>query len=226
MKFSRLIKFECKKQITSFSFIIILALFTVFAITQLIEIFHMPVNSESDIRALDRCGEREYIFIINPDVELKNKSLEFLQQRISEGTISEEAASNFDTVLDMLIDDSYTFDDIFTSMKNNEFVFPWLSSCKAQFGERFGTVEEVNSNMQNGLGSKGYSPNLFIKYVTYMQAIAALLIFPIFLLLFTRDYNNNMYEIVYVQPLSPTKYLLSRYLGAFLPLVAYLYLLD
>jgi hypothetical protein len=198
----------------------------VFTITQLIEIFHMPVNSESDIRALDRSGEREYIFISNSDAELKNKSLVFLQQKISEGTISEEAASDFDAVLEMLLDDSYTFDDIFSTMKNDEFVFPWLSACKAQFGERFGTVEEVNNNLQNGLGAKGYSPNLFIKYVTYMQAIAALLIFPIFLLLFTRDYKYNMYEIVYAQPLSPTKYILSRYLGAFLPLVAYLYLLG
>lgn len=220
----KLIKFECKKQITSFTFLIILLLFTIFAITQLTEVFHMPVNSESDIQALLQSGERDYIFVANPDAVLKNSTIEFLQQRISEGTILEENSDAFDPVFKMLLDDSYTFDDVFSAMKDDEFVFPWLGACKSQFGERLGTVDEVNGNMQEALRSKGYSPNLYAKYVTYMQAIAAFLIFPLFLLLLTRDYRHNMYEVIYSQPLSHAKYILCRYLGIFLPLIAYLYL--
>lgn len=219
-----LIRFEYKKQITSFTFLIILLIFTVFAITQLNEIFYMPVNSDSDIRALERSGERNYIFISNSDEELKNNTIEYLQQRIYEGTISAENAGAFDPVIEMLSDDSYSFDDVFVEMKDDEFVFPWLSASQAQFGQRFGTVDEVNYNIQEDLGDKGYSPNLYVKYTTYMQAIAAFLIFPIFLLSFARDYRHNMYEVVYVQPVSPTKYILCRYFGAFLPLTAYLYL--
>ena len=33
-----------------------------------------------------------------------------------------------------------------------------------------------------------------------------------------------MYEVVYAQPLSPTKYILNRYLGIFIPFMLYLYL--
>lgn len=221
---SKLIRFECKKQITSFTFLVILLIFTVFAITQLNEIFYMPVNSDSNIQALERSGERDYIFVPNTDEELKNKTIQYLQQRIYEGTISAENASAFDPVIEMLSDGSYSFDDVFEAVKDDEFVFPWLSASKAQFAQRFGSVDEVNNNLQESLGSKGYSPNLYVKYVTYMQAIAAFLIFPIFLLLFTRDYRHNMYEVVYAQPISPTKYILCRYFGAFLPLTAYLYL--
>ena len=52
----KLIWFESKKQITSFPFIITLVLLTVFSFTQMSEVFHIPVNSESDIQALDRAG--------------------------------------------------------------------------------------------------------------------------------------------------------------------------
>lgn len=224
MSSSRLIKFECKKQITSFTFIIVIILLTVFAITQFGEIFHLPVNSESDIQALDRSGERDYIFVPNTDAELKSNSVDFLRQKISEGTISADMAEQFESVIEMLTDDSYTFDDIFAAMKDDELVFPWLGACRAQFAARFGSIDEVNSNLQYTLGNKGYSPNFYTKYVTYMQAIAAFLIFPIFLLLFTRDYRHNMYEVIYMQPSSPTKYILCRFFGAFIPLAAYLYL--
>ena len=50
------------------------------------------------------------------------------------------------------------------------------------------------------------------------------MIFPLFLLLLIRDYRSNMYEVVYAQPLSPTKYILNRYLGIFIPFMLYLYL--
>lgn len=220
----RLIKFECNKEITSFTFMIVIMLLTVFAITQFSEIFHLPVSSESDIQALDRSGERKYIFVSNTDKELKSNSVDFLRQIISEGTISTEIIGQLDPVIEMLTNDSYTFDDIFTVMKDDELIFGWLGACKAQFAERLGSIDEVNSNLRHALGNKGYSPNFFTKYVTYMQCLAAFLIFPIFLLLFTRDYRHNMYEIIYMQPLSSTKYILCRFCGAFIPLAVYLYL--
>lgn len=222
----RMIQFECKKQVASFTFLIVIFVFTVFAITQISEIFYMPVNSESDIYALERSGEHKYIFIPNTDVELKESAVEFLQQRISEGTISADNDSAFTPVFEMLLDDSYTFDDVLTAMNDDDIVFPWLIAIKTQFGERIGSVEEVNNNLRMELEGKGYSSALFEKYVTYIQVISAFLVFPMFLLLFTRDYRYNMYEIIYTQPVSSTKYILCRYVGIFFPLVAYLYFLG
>ena len=220
----KLIWFESKKQITSFPFIITLVLLTVFSFTQMSEVFHIPVNSESDIQALDRAGERDFIDVSNTDEELKEKTSQYLEQMISAGTISDENAKEFEPVLTMLKDDNYTFDDIYLAMKDNSYIFPWLMASKSQFGNRLGTVDEVNSNIQAELGTKGYSPILMEKYITYVQGISAFLIFPLFLLLHIRDYRSNMYEVVYAQPLSPTKYILNRYLGIFIPFMLYLYL--
>lgn len=220
----KLIWFESKKQITSFPFIIILVLLTVFSFTQMSEVFHIPVNSESDIQALDRAGERDFIAVSNTDEELKEKTIQYLEQMISAGTISDENAKIFEPVLALLKDDNYTFDDICLAMKDNSYISPWLMASKSQFGNRLGTVDEVNSNIQAKLGTKGYSPIVIEKYITYVQGISAILIFPLFLLLLIRDYRSNMYEVVYVQPLSPTKYILNRYLGIFIPFMLYLYL--
>ena len=88
----KLIWFESKKQITSFPFIITLVLLTVFSFTQMSEVFHIPVNSESDIQALDRAGERDFIDVSNTDEELKEKTSQYLEQMISAGTISDENA--------------------------------------------------------------------------------------------------------------------------------------
>lgn len=224
MSMLKLIRFECKKQIKSVLFLIVLVILTVFAITQLNEIFYMPVSRDRDIQALEKSGERDFIFVKNTDMELKEQTIQYLKQAISEGAILAENTKEFTDVLEMLLDDRYTFDDIFTAMKDNERVFSWLIASKTQFGVRLGSVDEVNRNFHEGLGDNGYSPYLFIKYVTYMQAVAAFLIFPLFLLMLTRDYRYDMYEVLYVQPLSPTMYILSRFFGVFLPFVVYLYL--
>lgn len=92
----KLIWFESKKQITSFPFIITLVLLTVFSFTQMSEVFHIPVNSESDIQALDRAGERDFIDVSNTDEELKEKTSQYLEQMISAGTISDENAKEFE----------------------------------------------------------------------------------------------------------------------------------
>lgn len=137
------------------------------------EVFHIPVNSESDIQALDRAGERDFIDVSNTDEELKEKTSQYLEQMISAGTISDENAKEFEPVLTMLKDDNYTFDDIYLAMKDNSYIFPWLMASKSQFGNRLGTVDEVNSNIQAELGTKGYSPILMEKYITYVQGISA-----------------------------------------------------
>jgi hypothetical protein len=196
----------------------------VFVISQFSEVVHLPITNYSDIQALDKSGEREYIFVPNADKELKAHSIEFLQSLLNEGTIPAEMESQFTALFDIMMDDSYSFEDILMAMENDETVHNWLLACKGQFSERFGNVDEVNSNIQNSLNNKGYSPVLYAKYVTYMQIVTALLIFPIFLLLFTRDYRHNMYETIYTQPLSSTQYLLCRFWGAFLPLATYLYI--
>ena len=112
------------------------------------------------------------------------------------------------------------------SMQDNEVVFPWLLACKGQFGERLGSVEEANQNILSSLGDTAYNPKLYEKYVTYLQIVSALLIFPLFLFLFTRDYRHSMYKIIYAQPITAGRYIISRYLSVFIPLAFYLYVLG
>jgi hypothetical protein len=183
----------------------------------------MPVKSEQDIQALDKSGERDYIFLENTDDEIRTLSAQFLKQRIVDGSIPQDIAAKFDRVLAMMESGTQSFDDVLLEMQGNETVSPWLLACKAQFGQRFGSVQEVNQMILSGLGNAGYSPKLYKKYVTYIQIIASMIIFPLFLFLFTRDYRHSMVEIVYCQPIHSSKYLILRYLGAFIPLVFCLY---
>lgn len=222
----KLVKFECQKQIKSFAFVIVLAIFTVFAFSQFREIFHLPVENEEDIKILDEVGVRDYIFVPATDIELKERTAEYLERMFLDGSISEEKIEDFYPVIEMLKDETYTFAEICAIMQDNEFVYSWLVTGKEQFSRRFGNVEEVKKNIQEGMGEKGYCPEFIKKYVTYMQLIASLLIFPLFLMLILSDYQSGIYEIVYSQPLSSTKHFISRFLSMFLPLVTYLYLLG
>jgi hypothetical protein len=223
MKNLRLLGFECKTQLRSMTFLIVLTIFAVFAFSQLTEVFHMPVKSEQDIQALDKSGERDYIFLKNTDDEIKTLSAQFLEKRIEDGSIPQDIVAEFDKAFEMLKKSTQSFDDVLLEMQDNETVLPWLLACKAQFGQRFGSVQEVNQMMLSDLGNTGYSPDLYAKYATYIQIIASLIIFPLFLFLFTRDYRHGMAEIVYSQPMNSSKYLVLRYLGAFIPLMFSLY---
>ncbi len=219
----RLWKFEVKKQLSSITFLIILLVVTVFAISQLTSIFHIPVTSDKDIEALEQSGEHEYIFVDTTETELISQSLDYLNERIADGDIPKDRAYEFEPIIEMLESGTHSLDDVLDSVNDNDFLFPYLSACKSQFTQRLGTVEEVSNTMLSAFGSKGYTTELYQKYVTYMQIISALMIFPLFMFLFTRDYKSGMYEIVYMQPMKEHKYILSRYFGAFIPLVLYLY---
>lgn len=226
MKTLRLLGFECKTQLRSITFLMVVTIFAVFAISQFTEVFHMPVKSEQDIQALDKSGERDYIFLKNTDDEIRTRSAQFLKLRIEDGSIPKDVAVEFTKVFAMLENSAHSFEDVLFEMKNNETVSPWLLACKAQFGQRSGSVAEVNQMMLSDLGNTGYSPKLYEKYVTYLQIIASLIIFPLFLFLFTRDYRHGMAEIIYSQPMNASNYLIIRYLGAFIPLMLSLYILG
>lgn len=223
MKSLQLLAFECKTQLCSMTFLIILAVFSIFAVSQLTEVFHMPIKSKQDIQALDKSGERDYIFVKNTEDEMRTLSIQFLKQRIKDRSIPQNVAAEFDKVFAILESDTKSLDDALLELQSNGTVSPWLLACKAQFGQRFGTVQEVNQMLLSDLGNTGYSPKLYEKYATYIQIIASLIIFPLFLFLFTRDYRHGMYELVYMQPINSSKYLVLRYLGAFIPLMFCLY---
>lgn len=219
----RLLGFECKKQCSSLTFLIILAIFTAFSFSQLTEIFHLPVQTEQDIQALNQSGEHDYILVGNTEADFVAQSVQFLRQRLEEGSVPQEIAAELNSMTQMLEDGTHSFDDVMLLMQDNEVAFPWLLACKAQFSQRLGSVSEANQMIQGFLGNTGYSPVLYAKYVTYMQIVGALLIFPLFIFLFTRDYRYSMYEMVYAQPIHFSKYIILRYLGAFIPLALFLY---
>ncbi len=222
----RLLGFECRKQFCTMTFLIILAIFAAFAVSQLSEIFFMPVKSEQDIQALEKIGARDYIYVENSEEEIISSSIIYLKERIEDGSIPQDIVAEFDDVFQMLQSEKYSFNDVLSMTKNNEIVSPWLMACKGQFGQILGSVKEANQTMLSSLGNTGYSPKLYEKYVTYIQVIAAMIIFPLFLFLFTRDYRYGMYEIVYAQPFHSNKYIIVRYLGAFIPLMLSLYTLG
>ena len=221
-----LLKFEIKKQVSSLTYMIILGICMVFAISQLNEVFHLPVTTDEDIYALEKSGELNYIFKPTTDKEIKEKTIKFLQEQINNASIPANRVEQLNVVLTMLQEETNTLDDVIAVYKEDEFVYPWLCVSKEQFSKRYGSVEEVNHNLQRDVGEEGYSTKLIIKYVSYMQAISAFLVFPIFLFAMLRDYQHNMFETVYVQPMSTNKYILCRYFGALLPLIVYLYILG
>lgn len=222
MKCTRLLVFECKRQICSFTFLIVLAVFTVFMFSQLIEIIHIPVKTEQDIQALNQCGERDYIMIDDTEQNFIANTVMFLRQRIEDGSIPQNKASDYDEVFSMFESGS-SFNEVFEAMQHNEDVYSWLRSCKEQYQQRMGSVEEVNADMASAMGNRGYSPVLCEKYVSYMQVIVSFLMFPLYLMMLTRDYRHGMYEVIYEQPIHPDRYILLRYFGVLAPLVIYLY---
>jgi hypothetical protein len=221
MKGLKLTAFEVKHQIKSITFIIVLLLFAVFIATQMRGVFHYPVYNDKDIKVLENNGELEYLFIPATEDELKSATIQYLQENIDSGSIPAERVKNFEHVIELL--QSSSFDEVYTAMQEDEYIAPWLRNSKSQFGQKIGNIEEVNHNLHAAIGTTGYGSQLYEKYVTYMQICATFLIFPIFLLLFTRDSRHNMSEILYAQPISSTKYILCRYLGALIPLLIFFY---
>ena len=201
----------------------VLMAFTVFILSQFKEIAHIPVEDEKDIQVLKQAGERNYIMVDNSEADFISNSVAFLKKQIGDGTIPKDQADDFNILFSMF-DKGASFDAVYQKVQDDEAIRPWLLACRAQFRQRVGTVEEVNHILASVMNKNGYSPILFEKYVTYMQICGVFLIFPLFLFLLTRDYRLNMYEMIYVQPISPKKYVLVRYLGVFLPLIVYLYL--
>lgn len=159
----------------------------------------------------------------NSEADLVSLSVRFLKQRIDDSSIPQNVASELNIVFEMFESGTYRFDDVLLMMQDNEAVFPWLMACKSQFSHKLGSTQEVNSMMISALGDAGYSPDLYAKYVTYMQIMSVLIIFPLFLFLITRDYRHSMYEIVYSQPMTSSRYIILRYFGALIPLAIYLY---
>jgi len=221
MKSLKLTAFEVKHQIRSITFIIVLVLFAIFIITQMNGVFHYPVGSNSDVEALSSSGNVEYLFVPASEAELKSGTMHYLQENIDNGSIPAKKAKDFQQVMELLGNNS--FDNVYTAMREDEYITSWLRACESQFGQKTGSIKEINHNLRAALGTTGYSRLLYEKYVTYMQISATFLIFPIFLLLFTRDSRCNMSEILYAQPISSTKYILCRYLGALIPVLLFCY---
>ncbi|WP_252222871.1 MULTISPECIES: hypothetical protein [unclassified Clostridium] len=59
-----------------------------------------------------------------------------------------------------------------------------------------------------------------------MQLICAVLILPLFMLLFTKDVRHNMNEIISIQQISAIRYILCRYIGCLLPVLLIVYILG
>ncbi|WP_064203307.1 hypothetical protein [Brevibacillus brevis] len=221
MKALRLLAFEIKQQIRSLTFILVLCIFAIFIATQMNGVFHYPVYTNKDIKALEKSGELEYLFVPASEEELKSSTIQYLKNKIDNGSIPAEKAKDIGDVIQLLRGQSFI--NVYTAMQHDEYIIQWLNVGKSQFGQKVGSVEEVNNNLRTAIETQGYGSKLYEKYVTYMQICATFLIFPIFLLLFTRDSSSNMSEILYVQPLSSIRYILCRYFGALVPLLIFFY---
>lgn len=222
-----LILFEIKKQISSISFIIITAIFIIFALSQMGEIFHYPVTNSQDIIYLNEHGEDDYLYVRASQEELKTGTIKYLKKLVSQNQIEKKAAETFKNLISRMEQESLSFDQAYLilSEESPKLIY-WLDSCKIQFGHKIGTVDEINRNMKINLKGKQYNTVFSEKYVTYIQLIATFLIFPLLILLFTRDSRYNMNEIIYVRPMSSTQYILCRYAGCLIPLFLILFILG
>ncbi|MBN1045776.1 hypothetical protein DVW08_10510 [Clostridium botulinum] len=227
MQSLKLTLFEIKKQITSISFIIIIAIFIIFAITQMGEIFHYPVRNNQDITYLKEHGENDYLYVNASLEELRTNTIDYLNRIISQDQMKKEDANVIKNLITKMEQENLSFDQTYKILsKENPDLIPCLDVCKSQFGHKVGTIDEINQNMKITLDGKEYSTIFFEKYVTYMQLICAMLILPLFMLLFTKDVRHNMNEIISIQPISAIRYILCRYIGCLLPVLLIVYILG
>lgn len=223
MKGMKLLIFEVKHQTRTKTFIVVLLLFALFIATQMKGVFHYPVHNIKDIEALESNGIHEYLFMPTSEKELTSNTIKYLQKNLENGHIPAEKKEVFQGVIEKLKRSS--FSQVYISSKD-EWVVQWLDASNQQFHQRIGSIEEINSKLRSAVESTEYSSQLYKDYVTYMQIAATFLIYPIFLLLITRDWRHNMYEIIQVQPITSTKYILYRYLGTLIPLLFFFYTLG
>lgn len=221
MKRLRLTAFEVKHQLRSVTFLALLCLFTIFVAAQMKEVLHYPVHNAKDIEVLQSSGSHEYLLVPASEAELKSATIEYLKENMDTGVIPAGRVKDTRHVIGLL--QSKTFDEVYTAVYEDEWIAGWLHAAKNQFSQKIGSIEQVNQNLRQAIGTRGYGPQLYEKYVTYMQICASMLMFPLFLLLFTRDSRHNMAEMINAQPISSAKYILSRYLGTLLPLLLYFY---
>ncbi|WP_252217393.1 MULTISPECIES: hypothetical protein [unclassified Clostridium] len=227
MQSLKLTLFEIKKQITSISFIIITAIFIIFAITQMGEIFHYPVRNNQDSTYLKEHGENDYLYVNASLEELRTNTIDYLNRIISQDQMKKEDANVIKNLITKMEQENLSFDQAYKILsKENPDLIPCLDVCKSQFGHKVGTIDEINQNMKITLDGKEYSTIFFEKYVTYMQLICAMLILPLFMLLFTKDVRHNMNEIISIQPISAIRYILCRYIGCLLPVLLIVYILG
>lgn len=212
MQILNLIAFELKKQVKSSVFIIVALLFVGFTISQTIEIFHYPIKSEKDIKVLANIGERDYLYVKASETEFVTAAIENLKSNFESDEIDVDGEPKFKNVINSL--KSNGFEYTYEVYKADNYIEPWLRAVKVQFEYKLGTVEQVNTNMKQALGEHGYLKVLHSKYVTYVQICAAFVIFPIFLLMLTRDSNSKTTEVIYTKPMDLSLYLICRYIAS------------
>ncbi len=229
MQILQLTLFQIRKQITSLSFIAITAIFVIFAVTQMGEIFHYPVKNNADIVSLkERGGDvKEYLYIKASPEELKINTIDYLNKIISQNQMEEEDANVFKNLIYRMDNENLSFDKAYKIIaKENPELLPWLDACRNQFQQKLGNVDEINNNIKLILDEKGYNIIVSQKYVTYIQLISAFLILPLFLILFTNDSRSNINEIIYVHPIESTRYILCKYFSCLIPILLILYILG
>lgn len=229
MQSLRLTIFELRKQITSFSFIIITAIFVIFSVMQMEEIFHYPVKNDQDILALkERGGDvKDYLYVNSSPEEISTKSINYLNKIIKENQIEQSDQEVFISLIEKMEKENLTLDQAYNILsKENSDLCPWLDACKKQFGQKVGNADEINNNIKNVLIDEGYGSIFSEKYVTYIQLISAFLILPLFLIVFVRDSRCNINEIIYVQPISFAKYILCKYSACLISILVMLYVLG
>lgn len=212
MQILNLITFELKKQVKSTVFIVVAVLFVGFTISQTIEVFHYPIKTEKDVEVLANIGERDYLYVKASETEFVTAVIENLKSNFDSGEMNVEEKLEIENVISSLKNNG--FEHTYEVYKADDYIEPWLRAGKVQFEYKLGTVEQVNANMKQALGAYGYLNVLHSKYVNYVQICAAFVIFPIFLLMLTRDFNSKTTEVLYSKPMDSSLYLICRYIAS------------
>lgn len=202
-----LIKFELHRQVKSSIFILISLVLIVFTLTQFKEVMLIPINSEVDILKLESSGYHEFLYVEKSDEQLKTETITFLKKQIESNNLTD--VEDLNSIISILENEQYAFDQIQSEVDTNSRGSSYLEYAQSQFGYRLGDVEEVNENLQK----YDYSKELQHLFITYIQVIIVFLLFPIIMFTFVTDYSHNMFEIVYFNSNSASKYLITKFLG-------------
>ncbi|QUL56263.1 hypothetical protein KDC22_07060 [Paenibacillus tritici] len=221
-------KFEVKQQSKSLLFLIC----TILLIYNMYQEFrplltYYPIQSDSDISQLAQSGNPEHLQVLRSEKELAlavSKYLLDLSPEYFENNL--EASKKLRRLGEEIQKKQMNISQILAYSKENlNDWFYWVEGAIESEKYRFGTVEEVNEKLKKDLDGKYFTYEVAMRFVDRAQVFSSIIVIPLFVLMFYKDRRYQMEELIHSKKIKPHEYIIGRFSGGMLPLVAVLFLL-